>query len=176
METNKDLQLQEVEKRIKNEKSRRMFERYQTVRLQLRGHKNQQIATIIGRSERTVQTYLRQYQECGLDGLLMKFSPGPPERITQEQQAKLKKTIIESLPHEVGFTAKFNWTLQLIGEYIKREFGESYSIRGVSKLMHRLDMSYTKPTYTLAAADEEKQQEFVETTFPRLKKLRRRRN
>lgn len=34
-------------------------------------------------------------------------------------------------------------TLQLIGEYIKRKFGESYSIRGVSKLMHRLNMSYT---------------------------------
>jgi transposase len=42
--------------------------------------------------------------------------------------------------------------------------------------MHRLDMSYTKPTYTLAAADEEKQKEFVEETFPRLKKLGNRRN
>jgi transposase len=59
---------------------------------------------------------------------------------------------------------------------VKREFGKTYSIRGVSKLMHRMELSYTKPTYTLAAADEEQQKEFVETTFPRLKKLRRRRN
>jgi transposase len=173
METNS--QLQEVEKRIKHEKDRRMFERYQTVRLYLIGHDKQQIAKIIGRSERTVRTYLHLYQEGGLDGVQMNFSPGRPERITKEQQNQLKKIIIESLPHEVGFTAKFNWTLQLIGEYIKREFGESYSIRGVSKLMHRLDMSYTKPTYTLAAADEEKQKEFVEETFPRLKKLGKRR-
>jgi serine/threonine protein kinase len=57
--------------------------------------------------------------------------------------------------HDVGFTAKFNWTLQLIGDYISREFGKSYSIRGISKLRHRMDLSYTKPTYTLAAADEE---------------------
>lgn len=35
--------------------------------------------------------------------------------------------------------------------------------------MHRIGMSYTKPTYTLAAADEEKQREFVEETFPGLK-------
>jgi transposase len=169
-------ELQEVEKRLKQEKNRRMFERYQTVRLHLLGHDKQQIATIIGRSERTVRTYLQHYQESGLDGLQMSFSPGRRERITKEQQAQLKRTIIESLPHEVGFTAKFNWTLQLIGEYIKREYGKSYSIRGVSKLMERLEMSYTKPTYTLAAADEEKQKEFVETTFPRLKKLRERRN
>ncbi|NOJ72899.1 hypothetical protein HMI46_20355 [Paenibacillus alvei] len=33
-------------------------------------------------------------------------------------------------------------------------------------------MSYTKPTYTLEAADEEKQKEFVEGTFPGLKKFR----
>jgi len=59
----------------------------------------------------------------------------------------------------------------MICEYIKREYGISFSIRGSSKLMHRLGMSYTKPTYTLAAADKEKQSEFVENTFPRLKKI-----
>jgi transposase len=67
-------------------------------------------------------------------------------------------------PHEVGFTAKFNWNLQLMGEYIKREYNNNYSIRGISKMMHRLGLSCTKPTYTLAAADEEKQKVFVETT------------
>jgi transposase len=58
----------------------------------------------------------------------------------------------------------------------KLEVYKTYSIRGVSKLMHRLDLSYTKPTYTLAAADEEQQKEFAEATFPRLKKLRKRRD
>jgi transposase len=174
MEENKELQ--EVEKRLKLEKSRRMFERYQTVRLYLLGHDNQQIAAIIGRSERTVRTYLQGYKKSGLDGLQIKFAPGRRERMTKEQQVQLKRTIIDSLPQEVGFIAKFNWTLELISEYIKREFGVSYSIRGTSKLIHRLDMSYTKPTYTLAAADKEKQKEFVETTFPRLKKIRERRN
>ncbi|GIP34570.1 hypothetical protein J2TS4_37800 [Paenibacillus sp. J2TS4] len=106
----------------------------------------------------------------------MKFSTGAPERLTKEQQAQLKQTIVDCLPYEVGFTAKFNWTLEIIASYIKREFGQEYSIRGVSKIMHRLGLSYTKPTYTLAAADEEKQKEFVETTFPGLKKSRKGRN
>ncbi|MEW9106946.1 winged helix-turn-helix domain-containing protein, partial [Paenibacillus sp.] len=84
-------------------------------------------------------------------------------------QIQLKQTIIDHVPHEVGYTAKFNWTLGFMASYILREFGPSYAIRGVSKLMHRLDMSYTKPIYTLEAADEEKQKEFVEGTFPGLK-------
>lgn len=33
-----------------------------------------------------------------------------------------------------------------------------------------MGFSYTKPTYMLAATDEEEQKEFVETTFSRLKK------
>lgn len=164
-------ELQEVEKQIKNEKSRRMFERYQTIRLHLLGHDPKQIAVIVGRTEGTIRSYIRSYQEHGLDGLSMKFSTGAPERLTKEQQAQLKQTIIDYLPNDLGFTAKFNWTLQLIGEYIKREFDKTYSLRGVSKLMHRLGLSYTKPTYVLAAADEEKQKVFVETTFPDLKKI-----
>lgn len=175
MESNKN-ELQEVEKRMKQEKNRRLFERYQAIRLHLMGNGPKQIASVIGRSEPTIRSYIHAYQENGIDSLNMKVSTGAPERLTKEQQAELKQTIMDSLPHEVGFTAKFNWTLQIIGEYIKREYGKSYSIRGVSKMMHRLGLSYTKPTYTLAAADEEKQKEFVETTFPALKKLRRRQN
>lgn len=168
--------LQEVEQRIKQEQGRRMFERYQTIRLHLLGHDYNQIATSIGRSEYTIKEYIRTYRKQGLDGLEMKFSTGAPERLTKEQQAQLKQTIINSLPYEVGYTAKFNWTLEIIASYIEREFGQEYSLRGVSKLMHRLGLSYTKPTYTLAVADEEQQKEFVETTFPGLKKLRKRRN
>ncbi|WP_213587784.1 winged helix-turn-helix domain-containing protein [Paenibacillus sp. J2TS4] len=165
-------ELKEVENRLIQEKSRRMFERYQTVYLHLLGYSNQQIASIIRRSDRTVRTYIQHYRESGLDGLQIQSPPGRSERLTEEQQTQLKKTIMESIPHEVGFSAKFNWTLELICEFIQREFEQSYSLRGASKLMHRLNMSYTKPTYTLAAADEEKQKEFVEKTFPGLKKLR----
>jgi transposase len=37
-----------------------------------------------------------------------------------------------------------------------------------------MDLSYTKPTYTLAAADKDKQEQFKETTFPELKKTSKR--
>jgi transposase len=165
-------ELQMVENRLKYEKERRMYERYQTIRLYLLGNSVNQITTILKRSDRTIRTYINSYKEHGLDGLTMKFSPGKPPRLTEEQQAQLKQTIIDCLPHEIGFQAKCNWTLEIIAGYIEREFGKQYSIRGVSKMMHRLGLSYTKPTYTLAAADEEKQKDFVENTFPKVKKIR----
>ncbi len=170
MKSNLD-ELQEIENKLKHEKNRRMYERYQAVRLHLMGNTIHQISTILKRSDKTIGTYIRSYKKNGLDGLAMKFSTGKPPRLPVEQQEQLKQTIIGSLPHEVGFPAKFNWTLEIIASYIEREFGRSYSLRGVSKMLHRLGLSYTKPTYTLAAADESKQKEFVETTFPKVKKI-----
>jgi transposase len=170
MQMEQEQVVKELDERMKKEKSRRMFERYQTIHLHLQGMTTKQIAGIIQRNEKTVIAYIRAYQEQGLDGLQMNHSPGAPTRLTQQQQEQFKQTIVEKLPHEVGFTAKFSWTLHLMGEYIKREFDVTYSLQGVANIAHRLNLSYTMPTYTLAAADETKQQAFREITFPELKK------
>ena len=162
--------LQEVTQAMKQEKERRMYERYQAVYLHLKGNSITRIAETLNRSRETVSTYIRTYQDGGLETLHMKHSHGAPARLTKEQQEHLKQVIVSSTPHEVGFTARHNWTLEMIAAYIEREFGHRYSLRGVSKMMHRQGLSYTKPTYTLAAADPEKQRHFSKTTFPDLKK------
>jgi transposase len=163
-------EFQEIETLMKKEKERRMYERYQTLYLHYQGVEHDQIAKIINRSVKTVKTYVKAYEAQGVAGLQLKHSSGAPVRLNQEQQEQLKSTIVHYVPHEVGFTARHNWTLELIAEFIKREFGPTYSLRGISKMMHRKGLSYTKPTYTLAAADAEKQKVFTETTFPELKK------
>lgn len=167
---------QEIERRMKKEKDRRMFERYQAVYLYTQSKTRKEIAAIIGRNEKTVSKYIRAYQDGGVDGLQMNHSPGAPRRLASEQEEQFKRTVVEYLPHEVGFPSKFNWTLNLMGEYIKREYQVTYSLQGVADLANRLNLSYTKPTYTLTAADPIKQQTFREVTFPELKKTRNRGN
>jgi transposase len=162
--------LQEVTQAMKQAKERRMYERYQAVYLQLRGKTVQEIAETLNRSAATVKSYIQAYETGGLSALQMNHSPGAPTRLSKEQQETLRQTIVNSVPHEVGFTARHNWTLEIIATFIEREFGHRYSLRGVSKMMHRQGLSYTKPTYTLAAANPEKQREFSESTFPALKK------
>lgn len=108
-------EFREIESRMKKERDRRMFERYQALYLHFKGLKPSQIAIVIHRCEKTVYGYLRAYRTKGIEGLAIQYSPGTPERLSQEQQEKLKETIVKFLPHEVGFTAKHNWTLHLIG-------------------------------------------------------------
>jgi transposase len=162
--------LEEITQAMMTTKDRRMYERYQTIFLHLQKKEVLTIAQTINRSTNTVRSYIKAYKKAGLSGLQMNHSPGAPVRLSIEKIEKLTQTIVESIPHEVGFTARHNWTLELIAAYIEREFKAAYSIRGVSIMMHRLGLSYTKPTYTLAAADESKQKAFVESTFPELKK------
>lgn len=161
-----------IEERMKSTKDRRMYERLQTIRLRLMGMPVKKIATILCRSEKTIRIYIHAFEKVGIFGLTMRFSPGRSPRLTKEQRDELKRVIVNHVPADVGFTARFNWTLQIIADYIERTYGCKYSLRGVSKLMEHLGMSYTKPTYTLAAADPVKQQQFVEETFPELKKGR----
>lgn len=162
--------LEEVLKAMKQAKDRRMYERYQAVYLHLKGTHPAEIASIINRSMKTVKGYIRSYENGGLPAMQLNHSPGAPVRLTKEQQEKLKQKIVNCVPHDVWFIARHNWTLEIIAAFIEREFGFSYSLRGISKMMHRQGLSYTKPTYTLAAANEEKQRHFTEATFLGLKK------
>ncbi len=86
--------MKKQKKRMKQEKNRRMFERYQTIYLHLRGMRVKQIMEITRRTEPTVRSYIKCYQRNGLAGLQMKFSPGAPQQLTKEQQVQFKQTII----------------------------------------------------------------------------------
>jgi putative transposase len=37
----------------------------------------------------------------------------------------------------------------LIAKYIKREYGYTYSIRGITGMLARMGFSYVRPTYVL---------------------------
>lgn len=100
----------------------------------------------------------------------MGYSPGKPSKLSMEQHKVLAETVATKVPADVGFPATYNWTLSLITQWVLREWGVSYSIRGMSKLLERLSFSHTRSTYTLEKAAPEKQRQFKEETFPALKK------
>lgn len=163
-------QIDEVKKAMRCVKDRRHFERYQAVYLYLSGYKMKEIAQIIDRIPETISIYISTYKENGLEGLALGHSTGKPSRLSKEQKAILLETISTQVPADVGFSARYNWTLALIVEFVKEKWGIPYSLRGMSRILEKLGLSYTRPTYTLEKADPEKQKVFVEETFSGLKK------
>jgi len=168
---NLDERLQEVENAMQQEKDRRLYERYQAISLHLKGYTNTDIAQILCRTNVTIGTYVKQYKQCGLAGLAMSYSPGAPRRLTPEQEEAIRKLILHKTPADAGLKASMNWTAPLLKEWIKREFDIPYKDRAVLNILERLGFSHTRPTYTLAKADPNKQQAFRET-FDTYKKTR----
>ena len=162
--------LEELRLAMRQTKDKRLFERYQAVFLHLKGKNNIEIAAIIQRNRVTVGEYIKAYKKEGITGLRMGISTGKPNRLTVEQRAKLAEIITTKTPADVGFAPYTNWTLALLVSLVKSEWEVSYSLRGMSKLLERMDFSHTRPTYTLANADPEKQKTFKEETFPAFKK------
>ncbi|MEK3913095.1 IS630 family transposase [Paenibacillus sp. FSL H7-0331] len=162
--------IQRLDKAMKETSEKRLYERYLAVRLRLEGHSFAEIAQLLGRVRQTISSYWQSYQEQGIEGLEMDHSPGQPPKLTEEQRQQLAAMLEQEQPADVGFEARYTWTLPLVAEWIQREFGQTISVRGISTMLKRMNFSFTKATYTLAKADEEAQAYFRKHTFARLKK------
>ena len=150
-------ELQKVKSAMNSEKKARYFNRYQSLYLYLSGKKCDEVASIVGLSKISVSRINQVYWKEGLVGIPDKPREGRPRKLTQEQESGIKEIILGKVPFDVGFPAEFSWTAGLVAKYIKREYGLDYTIRGITGILDRLGLSYTRPTYVLAKADKEKQ-------------------
>jgi transposase len=173
--TDKEVRIEQVKSAMKETKDKRMYERYQCIFLLLSGEPRNRITTILNRGMDTIGFYIQAYCKDGLEGLELEHSPGRPKFMTAEQEIVLYLTIVDKKPADVGFPANMNWTAVLVRKWIENEFQIRYSERGARQLLYRLGFSYTKPTYTMAKADPEKQEVF-KSEFEALKKIATRRN
>ncbi|RCX18053.1 transposase [Fontibacillus phaseoli] len=166
---NHEHKIEQLTTAMKDTENTRMYERYLAVRLHLEGRTLTEIADILGRSFPTISGYWNDYCKHGLSGLEFGECPGGIRKLSDEQEERLKKAIANQRPVDVGFEAKYTWTLKIIRAWILREFGEKYTLKGISKMLNRLGFSYTKATYTLVRANKEERKHFREVTLPELK-------
>lgn len=166
----KEAQIRELAEAMNHTHDRRMYERYLAVKLILQGRSQKETAEIIGRNEHTVGKYAASYRSSGLEGLARRIAPGREPKLTSAQLRELKEIIAYQTPADCGFSARANWTLALAAQLIEDKWQETYTLKGVSRLLHSLGLSYTRPTYTLKKADPAKQETFRNETFPQLKK------
>ena len=126
----------------------------------MKGFTNKKISETTDLDPHTIGIYINTYKTFGVDGLVPKKPPGRPSFLTEEQEQKLYNTIKENTPEDVGFDGIKNWTAKIACHWVFNEFGVQYKVSGMLDMFHRLKLSYTRPTYVLAKADPEKQEEF----------------
>lgn len=146
-----------------------MHKRYTTILLHFQGFTNKKIAEIQDLEPHAVGNYIRNYKAKGLAGLDMRYSPGKPRKLNKEQETELIEIIKNNTADELRFEGRKNCTLDIIRQLINNKFEIKMSLGGIDIMLHILDLSYTRPTYVLAKADKEKQENFKDD-FKTLKK------
>ena len=109
-----------------------------------------EVATVLGTHYRTVQRWVRWYEQGGLAEIRAhrQGGPGPQPRLTAEQQ--------EQVAAEVA-TGRFRNAAE-IGEWIRTTFGVAYRPGGLSTLLGRLKCGPKVPRPLHAKADLEVQE------------------
>ena len=156
-------------KLMRAEKDGNMLRRLQVILLFLQSYVVADIVAITAVSKTSVYEWINIFEESGIEGLGYKGHPGAVPKLNDVQKQELKQTILENKPKDVGYPSKNRWTLKIIVDYVKKTFNETYTLPGMSYVLKDLGLSWTKATYRLAKADEEKQREFIEVTMSELK-------
>ena len=120
----------------------RIRERLRGVVLAMEGHTAPEIARMVGRGRRTVQEWIRRFNEEGIEGLNNRPLPGQPTKLKRTDEAAFRARI-DAGPTDADVVCT------LRGEDMRRileeEFDAKYSLNGVYDLLHRLGYSRLRP-------------------------------
>ena len=117
------------------------------------GYEYSQVAKILLLDEVTLRRYVKQYQEKGIEGLLEYRYAGGKTSLTSNQEGELRVFLRDNTQR----------TAKDVANHIWKTYGISFSLIGITKLLHRLGFTYKKPKVIPGKADRAKQEAFLKT-------------
>jgi putative transposase len=89
----------------------------------------------VGIAPSTGYEWLKRWNKEGLNGLIPKYDGGKPSKLSDEDYNKLDE-ILEKIP---------NLTTDIVSDLLKSRFGVEFSDRHISRILKKLNYTYTKP-------------------------------
>ena len=144
-------QRKELLSELRLERSRKYADRIRVILLLDDGESTIDIARFLFMDEGSVRNYRRRYKDGGLERLVNDHYVGRKSFLTEEQQILLM----------LELESKIYPTTKSVIRYIKSEFDVTYTVGGVTDLLHQLGFSYKKPKGVPGKANADAQKKFV---------------
>lgn len=103
-----------------------------------------QVAEVFGDDPRSVQRWVREFQQHGIEGLREKPHPGRQATLADAQMRQLALAL-KSVPRVLGYAADV-WSNQLLRAEILRRYGVTLSARHCQRLFRNLCQSLPQET------------------------------
>ena len=142
--------------------------RQQAVKAVREGATVASVATAFGVSTRAVFGWLARFAEGGQNALLARPVPGRPPKISADEMRWIAQAVRDHSPQQFRFEFGL-WTLSLISELIRRQFGKSLALASVSRVMKLLGFSVQKPLYQAWQQDARLVHEWETRTYPAIR-------
>lgn len=136
---------------LRLERHRRFADRLRVILLLDQGKSASEIAEFLFLDEGSVRNYQKRYSEGGIEKLVNDHYIGRKCLLTEQQIDQLK---LELESHVYP-------TTQSIILYVKDEFKVTYTVGGMTTLLHKMGFSYKKPKGVPGKVDPSQQQKFI---------------
>jgi len=157
----KPLQISEAEKviavlqdEIRRSHDARYDHRLHAVLLVAQGMTCPEVSRLLGDALRTVENWVRRFEEDGPAGLVEGERPGRPRRLNEEQLDEIRTALGRS-PGDYGLSAK--WDGKTLSDWIQQRWGISLGVRQCQRLFRRFGFDPRKPRPLLTDANPEEQ-------------------
>ncbi|MCK5565023.1 MAG: IS630 family transposase [Planctomycetes bacterium] len=149
---------------FRKEKDARLATRIRAVYLALMGKSAPDIAALLGYRRRTIQNWVYAYNRRGLEGLQETPGRGQRCKLNIDQLQWLRQRLEEGPPPESGLSVFHGKDIQLL---IHQQFGVTYHLHSIYKLLHRLGYSYVSSRPEHPKGDPEARETFKKKSLIR---------
>jgi len=139
--------------------------RQQAVKAVRGGQPVDSVAATLGVNKRSVFRWVAAFINGGQNALLAKPIPGRPPKLSHEQLKWIADAVHDKTPQQFRFEFGL-WTLALIRQLVKRQFGVDLSTSAMYRVMKVLGFSAQKPKYRAWQQDAVLVRTWETETFP----------
>lgn len=146
---------------IRRSEESRYDHRLHGVLLVAQGMSCPEVAQLLGDAPRTVQNWVRRFEQEGLTGLIEGERAGRPARLSEEQLEEIGRTLRQP-PTAVGLDTGL-WDGKTLSFHLQQRYGIELGVRQCQRLFRRLEFRLRKPRGVVARADPQRQQAHKKT-------------
>ena len=140
---------------IRRSKESRYDHRLHSVLLVAQGMTCPEVAALLGDAPRSVENWVRRFENEGLTGLQDGARVGCPRRLSPQQLADVDAFLREA-PQEAAMRGRL-WDGKTLAAWIKRRYGIQLGVRQCQRLFRRLGFPPRKPRSIVAQVELKRQ-------------------
>lgn len=146
---------------IRRSEESRYDHRLHGVLLVAQGMSCPEVSHLLGDSPRTIEYWVRRFEEGGLAGLVEGERSGRPRRLSDMQLAEID-SMLRQTPESVGISSGI-WDGKGLAAFIKMKYGVILGVRQCQYMFKFLGFRRRKPRPLLARANPELQEAYKKT-------------